>query len=203
MSTRTKPAAADHPAESHTDGRRGAVTLLAILVLPMLIMVAAFVIDIAKRILVKNELQDPAHSAAQAGAQCLYPRAECFNSTTPAPDWGTAHTRASAAVERNTVQGKALTTGVVASGCWNISGTPNTLQALPHTPSANDAPAIQVTISKQTGENNGSVVLYLAGLMGLRTADVSATAVSMVTSPGAEAPGSMFPFAMAKCMYDT
>ena len=202
MPRSTEPAVTERAVEGPIDGRRGAVTVLAVVVLPMLIMVAALAIDVANLMLGKNELQNAADSAAQAGAQCLYPRAECFNSTTPAPDWATAHTRASAAVERNTVQGKALTTGVVASGYWNISGTPNTLQALPHTPTANDAPAIQVTISKQTGENNGSVVLYLAGLMGLRTADVSATAVSMVTSPGAEAPGSMFPFAMAKCMYD-
>ena len=63
-----RPAVADHPAESPTDGRRGAVTLLAVIVLPMLIMVAAFAIDIVNLMLVKNEMQNAADSAAQAGA---------------------------------------------------------------------------------------------------------------------------------------
>ena len=182
--------------------QRGAVAVLAVILLPILIMVAAFAVDIANLMLVKNELQNAADSAAQAGAQCLYPRTECLNTTSTAPDWATSQTRASLAVTRNAVQGTALATGVVASGYWNITGTPGTLQLLPHTPTTNDAPAIQVTISKQSGKNGGSVVLYLAGLMGLSTADVSATAVSVVTSPGVEGPGGLFPFAITKCMYD-
>lgn len=193
------------PANSLKSGqrRRGAVAVLAVILLPILIMVAAVAIDIANLMLVKNELQNAADSAAQAGAQCLYPRAECFNTTAQSPDWGTAESRASAAVQQNTAQGKPLISGLVASGYWNVTGTPHILQSLPMTPTANDAPAIQVTIAKRTGENSGSVVLYLAGLMGLSTADVSATAISVVTSTGSVSPGTLFPFAMAKCMYDS
>ncbi len=187
------------PAAHH---QRGAVAVLVIMLLPILLMVSAFAVDIANLMLVKNELQNAADSAAQAGAQCLYPRTECFNTLSAAPDWATSQTRASLAVAHNAAQGRALSTGVVASGYWNITGTPHTLQLLPHTPGANEAPAIQVTISKQSGKNGGSVVLYLAGLLGLATADVSATAVSVVTSPGVVGPGGLFPFAITKCMYD-
>jgi len=182
--------------------QRGAIAILAVILLPILLMVSAFAVDIANLMLVKNELQNAADSAAQAGAQCLYPRAECFNTLSTAPDWATSQTRASLAVTQNASQGAALATGVVTSGYWNLTGTPGTMQLLPHTPTANEAPAIQVTITKQSGKNGGSVVLYLAGLMGLATSDVSATAVSVVTSPGVEGPGGLFPFAVTKCMYD-
>jgi hypothetical protein len=100
------------------------------------------------------------------------------------------------------VQGTALADSVVTSGYWNVTGTPGALQLLPHTPTANDAPAVQVTIAKESGKNAGSVTLYLAGLMGLRDANLSATAISVVTSPGTEGPGGLFPFAITKCMYD-
>ena len=182
--------------------QRGAIAILAVILLPILLMVSAFAVDIANLMVVKNELQNAADSAAQTGAQCLYPRAECSNTLSTAPDWATSQTRASLAVTNNAAQGTALTTGVVTSGYWNLTGTPNTMQLLPYTPTANDAPAIQVTITKESGKNGGSVVLYLAGLMGLATSDVSATAVSVVTSPGVEGPGGLFPFAITKCMYD-
>ena len=182
--------------------QRGAVAIVVAIFLPILITIAALAIDISNLMLVKNELQNAADAAAQAGAQCLYRRTECGNVTNTVPDWSTAHTRATLAVPNNAAQGTALADSVVTSGYWNVTGTPNTLQLLPHTPGANDAPAVQVTIAKESGKNAGSVTLYLAGLMGLRNTDLSATAISVVTSPGTEGPGGLFPFAMAKCMYD-
>ena len=182
--------------------QRGAVAIVVAIFLPILITIAALAIDISNLMLVKNELQNAADAAAQAGAQCLYRRTECGNLTNTVPDWSTAHTRATLAVPNNAVQGTALADSVVTSGYWNVTGTPNTLQLLPHTPGANDAPAVQVTIAKESGKNAGSVTLYLAGLMGLRNTDLSATAISVVTSPGTEGPGGLFPFAITKCMYD-
>ena len=182
--------------------QRGAVAIVVAIFLPILITIAALAIDISNLMLVKNELQNAADAAAQAGAQCLYRRTECGNLNNTVPDWSTAHTRATLAVPNNAVQGTALADSVVTSGYWNVTGTPNTLQLLPHTPGANDAPAVQVTIAKESGKNAGSVTLYLAGLMGLRNTDLSATAISVVTSPGTEGPGGLFPFAITKCMYD-
>lgn len=182
--------------------QRGAVAIVAAIFLPLLITIAALAIDISNLMLVKNELQNAADAAAQAGAQCLYRRTECGNLTNTVPDWNTAHTRATLAVPNNAVQGTALADSVVTSGYWNVTGTPGALQLLPYTPGANDAPAVQVTIAKESGKNAGSVTLYLAGLMGLRNANLSATAISVVTSPGTEGPGGLFPFAITKCMYD-
>lgn len=182
--------------------QRGAIAIMAAVLLPIFLAFGALAIDAANLILVKGELQNAADSAAQAGAQCLYRRTECNNLTSTVPDWATAQTRASLAVPNNAAQGTALADSVVTSGYWNLTGTPGTLQQLPHTPTTNDAPAVQVTIAKESGKNAGSVTLYLTGMMGLSSADLSATAISVVTSPGTEGPGGLFPFAITKCMYD-
>lgn len=182
--------------------QRGAIAIMAAVLLPILLAFGALAIDAANLILVKGELQNAADAAAQAGAQCLYRRTECNNVNNTVPDWATAQTRASLAVPNNAAQGAALADSVVTSGYWNLTGTPGTLQQLPHTPTANDAPAVQVTIAKASGKNAGSVTLYLTGMMGLTSADLSATAISVVTSPGTEGPGGLFPFAITKCMYD-
>lgn len=175
---------------------------MAAVLLPLLLAFGALAIDATNLVLVKGELQNAADSAAQAGAQCLYRRTECGNTSNTVPDWQTAQTRASLAVPNNAAQGTPLADSVVATGYWNLTGTPGTLQPWSHTPTTDDAPAVQVTITKTSGENAGSVVLYLTGMMGLSTADLSATAISVVTSPGTEGPGGLFPFAITKCMYD-
>ncbi|MFZ4745189.1 MAG: TadG family pilus assembly protein, partial [Limnohabitans sp.] len=190
--------------------QRGAVAIVAAIFLPLLITIAALAIDISNLMLVKNELQNAADAAAQAGAQCLYPRADCYKppkpeselKNLPRPDWINAESLATLAVPNNAVQGTALADSVVTSGYWNVTGKPGALQLLPHTPTANDAPAVQVTITKESGKNAGSVTLYLAGLMGLRNANLSATAISVVTPPGLVSAGGLFPFAISKCMYD-
>jgi Flp pilus assembly protein TadG len=186
------------------------VAIVVAIFLPILITIAALAIDISNLMLVKNELQNAADAAAQAGAQCLYPRPDCYKPrkleseliNLPRPHWINAESIATQAVPNNAVQGTALADSVVTSGYWNVTGTPNTLQLLPHTPGTNDAPAVQVTIAKESGKNAGSVTLYLAGLMGLRNTDLSATAISVATSPGLVNPGGLFPFTMAQCMYD-
>ena len=182
--------------------QRGAIAIMAAVLLPIFLAFGALAIDAANLILVKGELQNAADSAAQAGAQCLYRRTECNNVNNTVPDWATAQTRASLAAPDNAAQGTALADSVVTTGYWNLTGTPGTLQQLPHTPTTNDAPAVQVTIAKASGKNAGSVTLYLTGMMGLTSADLSATAISVVTSPGTEGPGGLFPFAITKCMYD-
>lgn len=201
--------------------QRGAIAIMAAVLLPVLLAVGALVIDIANLILVKGELQNAADSAAQAGAQCLYPRAGETNCgvvlLTERPNFGAAKDKANdaatSATQGNAVQGRLVTDAVVDVGYWNVERKPDTLQDKGITPKAEDYPAVQVTISKESGKNGGGVLFYLAKIMalfgttgstamGLDTANISATAVSVVTPPGSVPPGTLFPFAMAKCMYD-
>jgi len=114
--------------------QRGAIAIMAAVLLPILLAFGALAIDAANLILVKGELQNAADSAAQAGAQCLYRRTECNNVNNTVPDWATAQTRASLAAPNNAAQGTALADSVVTTGYWNLTGTPGTLQQLPHTP---------------------------------------------------------------------
>lgn len=201
--------------------QRGAIAIMAVVLLPVLLAVGALVIDIANLILVKGELQNAADSAAQAGAQCLYPRAGETNCgvvlLTERPNFGAAKDKANdaatSATQGNAVQGRLVTDAVVDVGYWNVERKPDTLQDKGITPKAEDYPAVQVTISKESGKNGGGVLFYLAKIMalfgttgsaamGLDSANISATAVSVVTPPGSLPPGSLFPFAMARCMYD-
>lgn len=176
---------------------------MAAVIITVLLAFGALAIDIANLYVVRNELQNAADAAVLAGAQCLYPRAECANLGSTVPDWNTAQQRATNGISLNQSQGVTLTNGVVEHGYWNLTGTPAGLQPLPMTPTANDVPGLQVTVRKAPGENGGSVVLYMAGLLGISDAIVSARAVSVVTSAGSVGPSGLFPFVMTKCMFDT
>ncbi len=200
--------------------QRGAIAVFVAIFLATLLAVGAFAIDIANLIMVKGELQNAADAAAQAGAQCLYPRTGDTNCVAngPRPDFVAAESAAAKAAtqadKRNAVQGALVTDIVATGGYWNLAGTPNTLQLPPMTPKTDDYPGLQVIVSKEGVKNGGAVAFYLAKVMamfdtkgsaamGLDSADISATAVSVVTPPGSVSPGGLFPFAMAKCMYDT
>ncbi|WP_367394890.1 TadG family pilus assembly protein [Cupriavidus sp. Agwp_2] len=168
----------------------------------MLIGFGALAIDIGYLLVVRNELQNASDAAALTGAQCLYPRSECLNQTSPSPDWSTAEQRATAAVSLNKSSGVVLTDGQINTGYWNVKRTPYGMQALPMTPVANDAAAIQVTITRQSGMNGGPVSTFLATVLGVPSVPVSATSVAVITYPGSVGPGGLFPVAMTKCLFD-
>ena len=133
--------------------QRGAIAIMAVVLLPVLLAVGALVIDIANLMLVKGELQNAADAAAQAGAQCLYPSARNTSSCQPTgarPDFlaaeRVAKETASSAVPRNAVQGALVLDSVQTGGYWNTDGTPETLQSQSITPKKYDYPAVQVTI---------------------------------------------------------
>jgi hypothetical protein len=70
------------------------------------------------------------------------------------------------------------------------------------TPGPNDAPAVQVSLSKSEGQNQGPVRTFLASIWGVFAKPVRVTAVAGVSSPGIIEPGGLFPFGISKCMYD-
>ncbi|MCO4088108.1 MAG: hypothetical protein HEQ17_03805 [Limnohabitans sp.] len=158
--------------------QKGAVTLLVALTLPVLVGAAALAVDMAHLHVVRNELQNDADAAALAGARALY------NSPTGSTDWSLAHAQAQAAIALNLAKGIQLTQGQVQTGYWNLVTPATGVQALPMTPTANDAPAVQVTVHKAQGQNDGPVRTFLAGILGTFTVPLQATAVAGVTSPG-------------------
>ncbi|WP_181885668.1 TadG family pilus assembly protein [Trinickia dinghuensis] len=175
--------------------------VLVALWLPILLAFAAIAIDVGHLIVVRNELQNAADAAALAGVGCVYQRSQCGNLTATAPDWNTASTEATTAISLNKSDGATLTTATVDYGYWNLTGTPSGLQPLPYTPGTNDLPAVQVTVSRSSGKNNGPVSLFFGGFIGLASVPISAQAVAVVSRPSSLGPGGLFPIALNQCMY--
>ncbi|WP_050810682.1 TadG family pilus assembly protein [Burkholderia ambifaria] len=75
------------------------------------------------------------------------------------------------------------------------------MQAATITPGTYDAPDVQVTISRSANANGGQIPLQLGRLLGVPGASGSATAVAVVTSPGAIGAGGVFPIAVDQCVY--
>jgi Flp pilus assembly protein TadG len=182
---------------THTNAQRGAVTLLVALMIPVLLGIAALVIDLAYIQIVRNELQNDADVAALAGAKHLR------NSASATPQWSEAERVAQEAIELNTADGKLLKTGTVQSGYWNPTQANAVLQMLPMTPTINDVPAVQVTLRKGQGQNDGEIPTFFARMWNIFSTPVTVTAVAGITSPGTIEPGGLFPLVVNQCVYDT
>ena len=184
---------------THTDkhAQRGAVTLLVALMIPVFLGIAALVIDVAYLQFVRNELQNDADAAALAGAKQLR------STTTTTPQWFTAETAAFNAIALNSADGKKLSIGTVQSGYWNPTQANAVLQMLPMTPTVNDVPAVQVTLRKGSGQNDGEVPTFFARIWNIVSTPVTVTAIAGMTSPGTIEPGGLFPLVASQCVYDT
>jgi hypothetical protein len=184
------------------------MAVLVGLLLPILLGFGALAVDVGNLIAAKAELQAAADSTALATAACLRNRSECGNLSRPMPDWNGAERQASSYVQQNTSQGSQLQHVEVSSGYWNLTGTPPGLRSRFVIPGNFDVPAVQITLRRQPGENGvtdengGPVRSILAGVFGVQASPLTATATAALSSPGTAAAGSLFPLAIAKCMYD-
>ncbi len=176
--------------------QQGSVSMLVALTLPVLVGAGALALDLAYLHVVRNELQNDADAAALAGARKLY------TNGASALNWSGAASTASSAITLNRAAGHALADGQVQTGYWDMTQVATGIQGLPMTPGANDAPAVQVRLSKSDGQNLGPVRTFMASIWGVFSKPVRVTAVAGVNSPGTILPGGLFPFAISKCMYD-
>lgn len=177
--------------------QKGSVTLLVALLLPVLLGLAALVVDVAYLHVVRNELQNDADAAALAGAKHLH------STTQAAPQWANAEQMTRQAIALNSADGHFLTDGTVQSGYWNPRDTNATLQLLPFTPTVNDVPAVQVSLTKSQGQNRGEVATFFSRIWGIFSIPLTVTAVAGVTSPGTIEQGGLFPLVANQCIYDT
>ena len=173
--------------------QKGAVSVLVALTLPVLVGAGALAVDLAYLHVVRNELQNDADAAALAGARKL------FVNGASALNWSAAASTATNAIALNRAAGHALADGLVQTGYWDTTQADTGLQGLPMTPGPNDAPAVQVSLSKSEGQNQGPVRTFLASIWGVFAKPVRVTAVAGVSSPGSV--GLSFPVGMSQCMY--
>jgi Flp pilus assembly protein TadG len=176
--------------------QKGSVSVLVALTLPVLVGAGALAVDLAYLHVVRIELQNDADAAALAGARKLYTQGAS------ALNWSAAAATASNAIALNRAAGHALADGQVQTGYWDTTQAATGLQGLPMTPGPNDAPAVQVSLGKSEGQNQGPVRTFLASIWGVYAKPIRVTAVAGVSSPGTIQPGELFPFAISKCMYD-
>ncbi len=144
--------------------RRGAITILAALLMVLLLGMVAFAVDIGRLSQVQAQVQAVADAAALAGAKGL--------PVSPAQ----VRANAEACAALNTANGKAvtLTDSNVVLGTWNP--TAHTLTVLSGT-AENSANAVQVTVSLTSAGGNAVSMLF-AGVLGVKTANVTASAIA-------------------------
>jgi hypothetical protein len=173
----------------------------AILLLPILGF-CALALDIGYAFVLKNEIQNAADATALAAAACLVNRTECGNQNARFPDWSTAETNGTSFLNKNSVENIPLTSANVQAGYWNFSSPELGLQSTSITPTLNDVPAIQVRIEKSQLINNGGSPVIFSQFIGIPEIPLSAVSIAVISGPSGVGAGSLFPIAIAKCLYD-
>lgn len=162
----------------------------------VLVSLTALSVDIARILVVRNELQNAADAAALAGAGKL--------GSYISPDWDAARQAAALAITRNRARGILLETAVIEPGFWPIDGLGplRPYNQGPGTPQLNENPATRVTVSLADGVNGGQLALLFAPIFQRYLASVTMSAVAVVATPGFASEGSLFPMVLNKCMFD-
>lgn len=182
--------------------QRGSTIIFVVLVLPVLLAFTALAIDMGRAFVVKNELQNAADAAALAGAAALTTKTpDAPNANYANPNWAYASTRGVSTIGMNHADSRVLTDANVEVGYWNIHHQPEGMQATTITPGTFDKPAVRVTVSLAEGHNGGPLNLLFAPIFGQNYANVSATALALISPPAQIAPGALFPAAMAGCLF--
>lgn len=180
--------------------QRGAVAIMVAFVMMLLLMFAALAVDSFHLVVVRNELQNDTDAAALAGASFLWQG--------PAmPNLALAEEKGLAAISLNKSFRANLVSGDVDAGYWSLDdGFSAGAMA---NPGVDHIPALRVTVARSggggvmgEGSNGGAVELFLGGVVGTPSVDVSATSVAVVAPPGMIFPGSLFPMVLTKCLFD-
>ena len=171
---------------------QGVAAVYVAILLVVFVGVAAFAIDIGYYRVVRNQLQNAADAAALAACNHFYERSP-VTFPAPHPDWAAAAAEAASAITINTADNNRLQVGVTLTGWWDITQAypgnmwnPNPLASPPPNtpPTSTYGPAVNVTITKSAGQNDGPIVSFFGRIFGVSTTDMSATATAVAASPG-------------------
>src|SRR5262245_25715895 len=167
---------------------RGAVEVTVAIVLVVLLSFGALALDISNAMIARNELQNIADASALAGARQLGVIYAALPTGTPYNTYVlsdpsavvTAVTTVGVANQARQVS-IAINPADITIGVWN--SVSRTL-----TPGNVGATGVRVT-ARRDGGANGPVATWLAGLMGINSMNVVATATAAVTGTGTLLPG--------------
>ncbi len=192
--------------------QRGVTGVTVALVLGMMVMMAAFVIDIGHALVTKNELQNAADSAALAagrrlglmymGWPILQVKDPSYSLTTadqqPIVDAAKIFSLQNRASDLANV---ALLASDIEIGTWDFSVTNPTF-----VPTLIQPNAIRVIARRDsTNGGNGPISTFFAGVIGISQMEVSAVSVAALSDAGGVAPpgNSNAPFGLDKKIFDT
>lgn len=182
---------------------RGAVAVIVAIVIVVLFSFAALALDISNAMIARNELQNVADASALAGARQLGLIYQALPKGTPyttyvLSDPSAVVTAATAVALQNQARRVAISLNAadIVIGVWN-SG-PRTL-----TPGNVGATGVRVT-ARRDGSANGPVATWLAGIMGINSINVVATATAALTGTGSTAPSELeTPFGISSFRFGT
>ncbi len=167
---------------------RGAVAVTVAILMVVLLSFGALALDISNAMIARNELQNIADASALAGARQLGLIYQGLPQGTPyttyvLSDPSAVVSAATTVALANQARQVAITVNAadIVIGVWN-SG-PRTL-----TPGNVGATGVRVT-ARRDGGANGPVTTWLAGIMGISSMNVVATATAALTGSGTLAPG--------------
>lgn len=166
---------------------RGAVAVIVAIMTVVLLSFGALVLDISNAMIARNELQNVADASALAGARQLgviyqgLPQGTPYTTYVLSP--GVVVNAATTVALANQARQVSITlnSADIVIGVWN-SG-PRTL-----TPGNVGATGVRVTARRDAGAN-GPVATWLAGIMGINSMNVVATATAALTGTGILLPG--------------
>jgi Flp pilus assembly protein TadG len=152
----------------------GALAMVMALALVAFLGMAALAVDYGYMCVVQGELQKAAEAGALAGANALGSESN--------PNWSGGQTAATSVVQQNQAAGQTLTDAQVQYGYW--SALTHTLQGYGITPQATDFPAVRVVVAKSSGQNGGSLQLFFAPILGVKTFDLSSASMAIIKTQG-------------------
>ncbi len=160
--------------------QRGAISVAAVLSMTALMGVGAMAVDVGNVMVARNDVQNAADAAALRGAGLLYtqgsssPNFSAMNNSPGGPVWTTAN----------------LNTPIETRDQFTVNS--NYWKSLNPSAPSNEA-AVRVTYIKQ-------VNLFFAGILGMKTMNVTATSTAIVQNSSAlGAGGTHLPIAIPQC----
>jgi Flp pilus assembly protein TadG len=167
---------------------RGAVAIIVAIMIVVLLSFGALALDISNAMIARNELQNVADASALAGARQLgviyqgLPQGSPYTTYTLSNPSAVVNAATDVALANQARQvAISLNAADIVIGVWN-SG-PRTL-----TPGNVGATGVRVT-ARRDGGANGPVATWLAGIMGINSMNVVATATAALTGSGILLPG--------------
>ncbi|MDZ4733698.1 MAG: TadE/TadG family type IV pilus assembly protein [Nitrospirota bacterium] len=166
---------------------RGAVAVTVAIMLVVLLSFAALALDISNAMIARNELQNVADASALAGARQLGVIYQGLPQGTPYTTFTVNRSAVDNVVTAVALSNQARQVAIVINladiviGVWNVA--PRTL-----TPGLVGATGVEVT-ARRDAAANGPVATWLAGVMGINSMSVVATATAALTGTGVLLPG--------------